>query len=161
MTPTIAARGFIDSILDDHFAIRALLQGADMLVPGRSASGETGTAELRALLHDLDARLVAHEARESRLLFPRLQMRCLPLGSVLGRMEQEHTQMATGIGDLLALLPDADGWRPRDAGDASNFAQRWHSFSATTQGHMNVEERYILPVAADFLSRDDWDDITS
>ena len=32
-------------------------------------------------------------------------------------------------------------------------------FASTAIGHMSVEERYIVPVAADFLTTKDWDEI--
>lgn len=156
---TIACAQFIDAILGEHRTMRALLASANSLASNARALGQAGAPPFRVVLANLNTLLVPHETRESKLLFPKLRKRCPPLGSVLDRMESEHKGLAGGLAALLARIPQgSDMWQRQDF---ESFCADWHQFASTVIGHMSVEESYIVPVAADFLTLEDWNAIVT
>ena len=154
--PSTVAHVLAATILGEHLRLRALLSQVDAFAqPARMA--QAGGEPLRAALEQLDDNLLAHEDGEGRILFPRVQARCPPLGAVLGRMESEHAGMRAMLAGLIERAQPAC----MTAIGREEFAGDWARFSDTVLGHMSVEESYILPVANDFLLPGDWEEIAS
>lgn len=153
-----ARQALIDTLASEHARVKALLQG--LAAEADRAAKEDRSADLRlvrAALRELEVLDIPHHQRESRVLFPRIRQRCPPLAPVLDRLEREHARMEPMYRDLVAAL-DKVG-----AGDAARHPALGHQvklFVEAGLGHMSVEESYIMPVATDFLTPQDFLDLS-
>jgi hemerythrin-like domain-containing protein len=144
-TPTIRL------ILDEHRAL------ATVLCALRAVADHGGPPDfdrLRAMLFYLDdvpARV--HHVTESELLFPRIRERCPALRPVLDRLEAEHERGESAVRDLEHAVT---AWHLMGDARRESFQLLARAFCTTYLGHMEVEENYVLPVAADFLTAADW-----
>jgi hemerythrin-like domain-containing protein len=112
---------------------------------------------LRAMLFYMDempARL--HHAAESELLFPRIRERCPPLRPVLDRLEAEHGRAEIAVQELERALT---AWQLMGDERREGFELPLRAYVQGYLGHMEVEENYVLPVAQDYLSAADWQDL--
>ena len=142
-------------ILEEHRALTTVLRA---LRPATERAGrpraEPDFDQLRAMLFYLDdvpARL--HHASESELLFPRIRERCPALRPVLDRLEGEHERGDSAVRELEHGLT---AWQVMGDSRRESFRMLVHAHTTTYLGHIEVEERYVLPVADDFLSAADW-----
>jgi len=142
----------IQLIVEDHQALAAVLRAL------RDAVERTGSAPdfdaLRAMLFYLDempARV--HHASESELLFPRIRERCPALRPVLDRLDAEHERGESAVRELEHALT---AWEVMGEVHRESFELLVRTHVNGYLGHMEVEESYVLPVAADFLSPADW-----
>lgn len=153
-------RRFVDLLLDEHQRLRNQLARAEQLctvaepVP---AADVAALLTLRDALVELTTLARTHEPREARLLFPALRRRCPPLAPVIERMEREHAQLDAMLAELSSRLTATAG--AGDGGDVDAVAGLLQQFAEASIGHMAVEESYLLPVAADYLTAEDWDEI--
>jgi hemerythrin-like domain-containing protein len=140
---------------DEHQAIAAMLRSLSMIVAqAKRTRAVPDFALLRAMLFYLDEfpeRL--HHAKETRLLFPRIRLRCPELGSVLDRLDADHARGESAIrGVERALLAfEILGESRRDAFD--DAVQR---YVGAYLHHMAIEESQVLPLAREKLTDDDW-----
>lgn len=140
---------------DEHQAIAAMLRSLSMLVAqARRDHAAPDFHLLRAMLFYLDEfpeRL--HHAKETRLLFPVMRHRCPELGSVLERLEADHTRGEAAIREVEhALLAfEMLGESRRDA-----FEQAVQRYVGAYLHHMAIEETQVLPVARERFTAADW-----
>jgi hemerythrin-like domain-containing protein len=143
---------------DEHQAIAAMLRSLSMLVAqSRRVRTPPDFGLLRAMLFYLDEfpeRL--HHAKESRLLFPRVRVRCPELVSVLDRLDADHLRGEAAIrGVERALLAfEILGESRRETFD--DAVQR---YVGAYLHHMAIEESQVLPMARDRLTENDWDEL--
>lgn len=153
-------RRFVDLLLDEHQRLRHQLERTAQLCSAAQRGLAADAAALRMLrdaLAELTALSRAHEPREARLLFPALRRRCPPLAPVIERMEREHDHLDAMLAELSARLAATAG--AGGDGEAGGLAGTLQQLAATSLGHMAVEENYLLPVAADYVTAEDWTEI--
>lgn len=145
----------IQLILDEHRALATVLRALRACVDdARKSSRQPDFDELRTMLFYLDempARM--HHANESELLFPRIRERCPALRPVLDRLEAEHGRGEASVRDLEHALA---AWEIMGDERREAFELMLNAYADSYLGHMEVEENYVLPVAMDYLSAEDW-----
>lgn len=153
------AQTFLDTLMSEHREVRSLLSSIAEEVDRAAASGGVlDKTVLRRALKELERIDIPHHVHESHLLFPRIRLRCPPLAPVLDRLEAEHDRMEP-LYRQLASTPDRN--EPRKEAVPEEFGRLFKHFVEIVFGHMSVEEDYILPVAADFLTAEDWEEMHS
>lgn len=146
---------FLEALLLEYERLRGLLTGLSRELDHATGqtSGPLDGAHARLLLERLRQVNIPHHIRELHGLFARIGQRCPPLAPVLLRMEHEHAQLEPMYLELVAAL----NLEPRYALPArSDLVEQVKRFVEVVLGHLGVEENYILPVATDFLSAQDW-----
>jgi len=153
-----SAQPFLDTLLLEYARLRELLTHLNGELDHTAAQGgrPMDAHQVRRLLERLRQVDIAHHIRDGRGLFDRIGQRCPPLGPVLDRMQAEHARMEPMYRELVAAL---DGKRAEPQGAHAELAKQVGRFVEVMQGHLGVEENYILPVATDFLTAQDWDDM--
>ncbi|VTU27248.1 hemerythrin domain-containing protein [Variovorax sp. PBL-E5] len=145
----------VQLIREDHEALATVLGALRNAVERVGRSGQAPDFdELRAMLFYLDempARM--HHASESELLFPKIRERCPALHPVLDRLEAEHERCDCAVRELAHALT---AWEVMGEVHRESFQLLLHAHGTLYLGHMEVEESYVLPVAADYLSPADW-----
>jgi len=153
--PPLLQPSAVQLILEDHQALATVLRAlADSVEQARRSGRRPDFDELRAMLFYLDempARM--HHASESELLFPKIRERCPALRPVLARLEAEHERGESSVRELEHALT---AWELMGEVHRESFQLLLHTHSTVYLGHMEVEESYVLPVAADYLSPADW-----
>lgn len=150
---------FIQALLIEHRSLKRQWTSINegMEEEGGDADG-IASEKLQRLLKKNQALEIRHSFKERNLLFPRIRRCCPPLGSVLDRLEFQQNE----ISKLEMEMPSYSGERLRTGSLArrplGNAIQR---FVAARLDLMTVEENYIFPVAAHYLSPVDWSEISS
>ncbi len=148
----------LPALLLDYARLRDVLTalGRDLDYQTAPHGGSPNHPGMRRLLEQLRQVDMPDHIRMSRGLFARIGQRCPPLVPVLARIEQEHAQLAPMYLELVAALDSA----PSIASpDAAALVQQVKRFIVVVLGHLGVEENYILSVATDFLTTQDWIDL--
>lgn len=148
----------IQLILQDHQCLGTVLRTLREAVDQAGKPGATPDFDaLRAMLFYLDEMPTRiHHASENTLLFPRLRECCAPLRPVLDRLEAEHERGEAAARELEQALT---AWELMGETRYEAFQMLLHSYATGYLGHMEVEENYILPVALDYLSPADWQEL--
>lgn len=145
-------------IAQEHRALGAVLRALHEQIaqahrPCRKPDFETWRAML-FYLDEVPARV--HHSSESELLFPRIRKRCPALSPVLERLEAEHARGENAVRELEHALM---AWELMGDARREAFELQLHAYSDSYLGHMEVEERYVMPVALDYLSQADWQEL--
>lgn len=151
---------FLQALLIDYARLRKLLSGLSRDLDHWEAAdnGPPDRTRVRWLLERLRQVDMPHHICTGHGLFARIGQRCPPLGPVLVRMEQEHVQLEPMYLELVAALDTAASIAsPDDTG----LVEQVKRFIDVLLGHLGVEENYILPVANDFLTVQDWADMVA
>lgn len=149
-----ARQTLIDTLASEHAKVKSLLQR--MAEEANSAEREDRPVDLglvRLALQELQLLDIPHHQRESRVLFPRIRQRCPPLAPVLERLEREHARTEPMYGDLVDMLGKVGA---SEAARCPALTRRVLEFVEAGLGHMSVEESYIMPVAVDFMTSQDF-----
>ncbi|MGQ2999415.1 hemerythrin domain-containing protein [Variovorax sp.] len=153
--PPLLQPSAVQLILEDHQALATVLRAlGDSVEQARRSARRPDFDELRAMLFYLDempARM--HHASESELLFPKIRERCPALRPVLARLEAEHERGESSVRELEHALT---AWELMGEVHRESFQLLLQTHATVYLGHMEVEESYVLPVAADYLSPADW-----
>ncbi len=142
-------------IQDEHQALAAMLRSMSLLVA--QAHREQHLPDfgvLRAMLFYVDEfPEKQHHPKESALLFPRLRLRCPPLGVTLDRLDADHAHGEASIRLLEhALLAYEVLGEPR----RQAFVEAMDRYVNAYLSHMAIEEGEVLPAARTHLSEADW-----
>jgi len=95
-----------------------------------------------------------HHAVEDELLWPRLVERATLRADLVHRMQAQHARVAaftTGVETLLPLWRNAAREDIRD-----RLAELLYDLGRALDGHIAEEELEVFPLAADYLSADEW-----
>jgi hemerythrin-like domain-containing protein len=158
MDPSDAPPATLRNLRDEHLALTALLRTLLLLIAQAHAAGSLPDfGALRALLFYIDEfPEKRHHRKESALLFPKLRARTPLARALLDRLDEEHARGEHRVRELQ---------RDLNAFEFLGEPQRAH-FEAAAQGyvdfyltHMALEERDILPLAAQVLTPEDWDEL--
>jgi hemerythrin-like domain-containing protein len=144
-------------IQDEHRAITAVVEGLRHLV-GEIAAGRMAPdhALLGALFHYIEEfpeRL--HHPKEDDFLFARLRLRRPDATPVLDRLHNEHVIGRERLAELKARW---ERYRD-DPATLSLFVEGVERYSHFHWLHMRKEEEQVLPLAAEALTREDWEAI--
>jgi len=145
----------IDTILDEHRSLAAVLHGLLYLVRAID-SGKMGAdfKLMGAMVYYIDAFPERfHHPKEDEYLFKLLRLRRPESGALLDRLHAEHRAGAIKLRELEHALRrfehgGADGF--------AAFAAAVDAYAAFHWQHMRSEEEEILPLARQYLLPDDW-----
>lgn len=113
--------------------------------------------KLRAqLVQRLEVPVRENQASENNIFFPLIAARCPVLVPVLKRLQADHARGELNVRELKQALA---AWEAAGAERGEGFDFLLQAFSATYLGHMEVEEQYVIPVAMDYLSPSDWEQL--
>lgn len=138
-------------IADDHERVRGLL---DALV-AKVSEPVQDLDYIGECLRDLKRLDLPHHLWESEFFFPKVRQRCPALVPVLKRLLAEHEEMERLYAQLITEL----GAQVAHPSEQREVIARLERFARFALGHIEVEESYVLPVASDFLTADDWIEI--
>ncbi|WP_018353198.1 hemerythrin domain-containing protein [Longispora albida] len=118
--------------------------------PGDTARAAELTIHIEAMLRGLHH----HHHVEDKLLWPKLRQRVRVDGLVIDRMTEQHHRIAAAITDIAGPLA---AWRI-GAGLArrAELAYRLDELAIVLTEHLDDEEEFILPLAAEFLTVAEW-----
>jgi len=145
-------------IRDEHRSLATVLHGLLYLVRQiRFHLAEPDFALFRAMVYYIDAFTERfHHPKEDEYLFQRLRMRDPAAAALLDRLHQDHLVGADKIRLLIQALrryeQRGDVWFPA-------FAEIVGDFAAFHWDHMQREETEVLPLAEQFLTSADWEEI--
>jgi hemerythrin-like domain-containing protein len=147
-------RPAVRTICDEHESLREVLRSFQKAALICDTSPCPDFALLRAsLAYMAEFPERSHHAKEGQLLFPRIRERCPPLAPVLDRLAEEHERIEFEVSELENSL---DAYQLLGVSQHGRFDQKARNFVDSCLGHMEVEERYILPVAEEYLTELDW-----
>lgn len=145
-------------ITEEHAALSAMLRSVLLLLAQyRRQNVLPDFAALRAMLFYLDEfPEQQHHRKESEILFPKLRARTPLARGLLDRLDDEHARGGRRIRDVEhALL----GFEMMGAPRRQPFEQAMESYVHFYLAHMALEEQHILPLAAQALKQQDWDEL--
>ncbi len=146
---------FLEAFLFERTCFRDVLTKLDSELD-HAAGRERGSLDIprvRSLLERLQRVDIPQHVREDHRLFPRIRERCPPLGPVLVRIDEEHARLEPMCRELVAAL---DRETAQETPNHVGLAEQVRRLVDVMLGQLSVEENYILPVAADFLTAQDW-----
>jgi hemerythrin-like domain-containing protein len=148
----------LSKLYDEHRSIAAVLHGMHYLIREHRERGtKTDPAVFRAMLYYLDVfpeRL--HHPKEERLLFRALRRRSPKAAALLDELDREH---AGGQRAIRALEQDLVRFEEGGEAEFPTFAAAVDRFVAGYRDHMHKEEREVMPLAEQSLTREDWAEI--
>jgi hemerythrin-like domain-containing protein len=144
-------------IQDEHRAITAVVEGLRHLVAeiaaGRMAPDHALLGALFHYIEEFPERL--HHPKEDDFLFARLRLRRPDAAPVLDRLHNEHVIGRQRLAELKARWERYRG----DAATLPLFVEGVERYSHFHWLHMRKEEEQVLPLAAEALTREDWEAI--
>jgi len=148
----------VNIILDEHRSLAAVLHGMLYLVRAiRDGKSKPDFKLFGAMVYYIDAfpdRL--HHPKEDRYLFRLLRLRHLASGDLLDRLEAEHVAGETKIRAVEAALRRYEHGGPQHF---SEFADAVEAYATFHWGHMRAEEEQVLPLARQYLTPADWQEV--
>lgn len=142
-------------IREEHRALRTMLVSMHQLI--RQGPGDDSARffrSLRAMLLYIDEypeRL--HHPKETELLFPRVVRKRPAVQEVIERLDADHERSEQAVKGLMHLLA---GWEFLGDARRSVFEDAFTHYRTAYLEHMDAEEREILPVAQEVLTKEDW-----
>lgn len=142
-------------IREEHAALSAMLRSIVlMLAQHRRRNTLPDFAALRAMLFYVDEfPEKRHHRKESELLFPKLRARTPLARHLLDRLDRDHARGELRIRDLEHALLGFEIMGQARRADFESAAAAYVDFYLE---HMALEEREILPLAAQVLTAADW-----
>jgi hemerythrin-like domain-containing protein len=148
-------RTALNIIRDEHRSISAVLSALKELA--RAAQDESLRPEFavfHAMIYYIDQfpeRL--HHPKEDRFLFPRVESRAPQAKPLIDDLSAEHVLGAQLIRDLeRTLVAFEAGW----PGGAPAFRSAIDAYAEFHWKHMRKEEKELLPLAEQALTKEDW-----
>jgi hemerythrin-like domain-containing protein len=139
-----------------HGVFRDTLGAATALVGGVRAGDTDRVALVANYYENVLSFLHAHHASEEEIVFPLLRARCAEAEALVDELAAQHE-------DALALLATARQWLAAwpGGGDAVQLEVVGALGSLRTHlvEHLEEEERRGLPLAAEYLSAEEWDQL--
>ena len=141
-------------MLGIHQVFREAFGCAPQLVGSVCGEGAERVETVAAYYANVLAMLHAHHEGEDELVWPRLTQRAPAEAELVARMQSQHT-------GLLAALTEAEQrlaqWTAQpDIDHGAALAASLATLGVLCAAHFDEEERRILPLAAEFLSVEEW-----
>ena len=123
------------------------------LRPGDTARAELVVDAVRFMLMGLEA----HHVSEDEFLWPRLTARTAGQAEAIARMEQQHHRLEELVTQVTGALDGlaADPRQPL----CEQVADQLTELGAVLTAHMDEEENTILPLAAEYLTVAEWEEL--
>lgn len=154
MNPAVA------TIHKEHLSLSAVIHAMRYLV---REMREEGAAPNFALLNAmvkyiLDFPEQLHHPKEEKYLFRILRDHTDEVDDVIEELERQHKRELILVATLQSTLKlfEADG-EPAFA----NFSEAVDAFAKAVWGHMNLEEKVIIPAALKHLTAEDWQEVAA
>lgn len=147
----------LHTIQTEHKNYARVLACLARLLDGLGAQSQPGHRDLLFAILDYIEAFPAtfHHPKEDQFLFTAVRRRRPETAALIDRLADEHAQSL----DLLADFRNAcDAYRadPATLANVREAGRRYHGFE---QAHMQREETEVLPLASEFLTEADWDEI--
>ncbi|MFI6407224.1 hemerythrin domain-containing protein [Streptomyces sp. NPDC050548] len=157
MSDTVTSKPDVHDMVVVHRTFRQPCAELPDLVRGLRP-GDTGRAALvvdavRFMLMGLEA----HHTSEDEYLWPLLTARTGVRAEAVARMEEQHHRLEELVTDVRGAL-DALAADPRPS-LAEQVADQLTELGAVLTAHMDEEENTILPLAAEYLSVAEWEEL--
>ena len=94
-----------------------------------------------------------HHPKEDEHLFRRLRSRTTKTNTVLDELQRQHINLAAIMRCLEQTFVHWQGGAPRGL---RPFSQTVDAYAESLWDHMQREEDYVLPMAREYLTADDW-----
>ena len=123
------------------------------LQPGDTARAALIASAVRFMLMGLEA----HHVSEDEFLWPRLAARAAGQAEAIARMEEQHHRLEELVTQVTAALGElaADPRQPL----CEQLAAQLTELGSVLNAHMDEEENTILPLAAEYLSVAEWEEL--
>jgi hemerythrin-like domain-containing protein len=156
MTTTTAPLSITSDMVTVHRVFRREFRLLPRMVQAVTPGDTRRAAEIARHATELTAALHEHHG-EDELLWPKLTARAQPELVLIERMEDQHERLAS-------LLVQAELLRPlwqhsADPAGSQALAGVLTQISAALDEHLADEEEHILPLAAQHVTQDEWDEL--
>lgn len=145
-------------INEEHAALAAMLRSLPlMLAQCRRQNQKPDLLALRSMLFYIDEfPEKRHHPLESQLLFPKVRARAPQVRDILDKLEDDHARSERRVRDVehALLAYEVMGEPYRDA-----FEKLAKTYVDAYLQHMAMEEQHIMPLADQFLTEDDWNEL--
>ncbi|HEV2713986.1 MAG TPA: hemerythrin domain-containing protein [Terriglobales bacterium] len=144
-------------ILIEHRSLDAIIQGMLYLVGNVRLGAKPNFEVFGAMVYYIDAFPERfHHPKEDVYLFKRLRERHAGAVPLLDRLEADHRNGTEKIRDLeQTLMRYQHGGEPQFAA----FEKAVTEYADFQWKHMSVEETEVLPLARQYLTQEDWQEI--
>jgi hemerythrin superfamily protein len=141
-----------------HGAFRREFAEAPELIRSVGVGDRRRAATVGAHLQLMLEMLTHHHEGEDRLLWPKLRERVdAELRPVVELMERQHTGIHAEVTQATAVL---GRWRTfAHERDRDHLAECFDRFSRLLNEHLAAEEEQLLPLAARWLTQQEWDEL--
>lgn len=145
-----------DEMVVMHGALRREFRLAPALVRRSTATSERAVMRTAAHIEWLLSVLHEHHTIEDRLLWPLLLERCpAELAPIVHLMEEQHDAIGQLLDRAAALIPT---WRANPSiAAADELAIVVGQLVDVLDEHLGAEEERLLPIAARWMSQEEWD----
>ena len=157
MTDVISSKPDVHDMVVVHRSFRQwsaeypdLVRG---LRPGDTAQAALVVGGVRFMLMGLES----HHASEDEFLYPRLAARTTGQAAAIARMEEQHHRLEQLLTQVTGALDElaADPLEPL----CEQVAAQLTELSSVLNAHMDEEENTVLPLAAEYLSVAEWEEL--
>lgn len=152
-------KDFMQIIKDEHRAMASVFNEIQRHVGQIDSGGEPDFEQLESMTHYLtEFPEKLHHPKEDEYLFDALLMRSPHARDIVAEVQDEHRLG----GELLDRCVSAMGRfrSSRSVADQQLFIKTVREFIDLQWRHMNREEQVLMPMAAQFLKRDDWERVS-
>lgn len=141
-----------------HSAFRREFREAPALIRGVAAGDRPRVAAVGAHVQLMLEMLHHHHEGEDRLVWPKLQRRVpADLAPIVELMERQHVGVHAGLDRATEALA---AWRVSAAeADRDELATALERVTGPLVEHLDAEEEQLLPIAAQHLSQEEWDEL--
>jgi hypothetical protein len=123
------------------------------LLPGDTARAALVVDSVRFMLAGLEA----HHLSEDEFLWPRLEARTVGQTEVIARMEAQHQRLDELVAQVTGALNGLAAGPQRAL--CEQVAAQLTELGSVLNAHMDEEENAILPLAAEYLTVAEWEEL--
>lgn len=150
---------FTQIIKEEHRAIAAVLTDLQQQSAQLGAGGLPDLPLLHAMLHYMsEFPEKVHHPKEDEMLFPAIAARSPQAKTIIAELEEEHRLGERLMIQLHSALGRYERTRSREDGEA--FNREVQRYTELQWRHMNKEESSLMPLASQYLKREEWERIT-
>lgn len=146
----------ISIIKDEHISISSVLKGMVTHVDDAIAEIREFDPFLVAAMLDYIERVPekVHHPKEDQYLFRLLKKRTDKANKILAELEEEHKKSKKLLENIRLELKKC-----KKGNDIPAFSRAMNEYSRFHFSHMRKEEKNIIPLAMEYLTQDDWNEI--
>jgi len=157
MAQVTATKPDVQEMVIVHRMFRREYRLAPALVRGVATGDRARAAVVAAHLRELTLMLHHHHQGEDDLVWPRLHERTPLSAELVHRMERQHAEVGGLLEELDELLPS---WAAEPGpAQRESLAETLDALAPALEGHLDEEEREILPLVEQHLTATEWDEL--